>query len=170
MATGIISDANGNRRTVEIDPEQLSSLLRDQRPPERSRSLVLGNGWTADSDDRGRLIFRKNGVPAAGFLSDGTLMVSGVEQNYDITSGTSSGSVVTEHNRFFRSVDSTRTTTVRLLGINEADDKVIGGERGASIVLDDTVRYPKQSGGTGTVSAGEPDTGGPGWRALNIRN
>lgn len=68
------------------------------------------------------------GVARAGFISDGTLIVTDTPADLSISSGTAAGSVVSGHNRFFRSVNSAHTGTIRLLGINNANSVVVGGE------------------------------------------
>lgn len=93
--------------------------------------------------------FSIGGIGKAAFLTDGTLMVTDTVADFDITSGTAPGSVITGHNRFYRSVNAARTGTTRLIGNNGADNVVIGGEgTGGTIVLDDKVLIQRNGGGS----------------------
>lgn len=66
------------------------------------------------------------GADWVSVLKDGTLMVSAEAADHSLTSGTSAGSIVTQSNRFFRSVKDDGTNTIRLIGSNTSDQIVIG--------------------------------------------
>lgn len=68
-------------------------------------------------------------------LGDGALLVTDTPSDYDLTGGTSAGTVIVGHNRFLRGVNHAHLNTVRLIGTNEADDVVVGGETPDAMVL-----------------------------------
>ncbi len=72
--------------------------------------------------------FSVNGSTRAGFLSDGAFVVSGDTVTYGLTGGTSEGSIITKHNRFYRTANFANTSTIRLIGANNANYAVVGGE------------------------------------------
>jgi hypothetical protein len=76
-----------------------------------------------------------NGSTRAGFISDGTFFVVDNVSHLGIGSGTAPGSIVSGHNRFFRSVNYAGTGTVRVIGINNGNIWVIGGENTGSASL-----------------------------------
>ncbi len=83
------------------------------------------------------LIFNTAGVSRGAFISDGSFIVTDTPTDLGITSGTAAGSVISGHNRFFRSVTFAHTGTVRLIGIGNSDNIVIGGEpANTPIILD----------------------------------
>lgn len=98
--------------------------LRVEDPAEVKDAL----NRTATGDEVEVSQLTRDGIRYAGLLSDGALVVSGTQADYGLSGGTSQGSVITEHNRFYRTINFARTTTIRLLGINNADVIVLGGE------------------------------------------
>lgn len=91
------------------------------------------------------LLFRIETSAAAGrvgVLNDGSLMVTDTDGDLGITAGTSAGSIITGHNRFFRTVNAAHNSTIRLIGINESNVVVIGGEPvGTTILADSLVSF-----------------------------
>ena len=75
-----------------------------------------------------KLGFTTGGVGRGGVISDGTLIITDTPTDMDISSGTSAGSIVSGHNRFFRSVNAAHTSTIRLIGINTSNALIVGGE------------------------------------------
>lgn len=68
-------------------------------------------------------------------LGDGALLVTDTQTDYGLTGGTSPGTVIVGHNRFLRGVNASHLSTVRLIGTNQADEVVVGGETPDSMVL-----------------------------------
>jgi hypothetical protein len=81
-----------------------------------------------------RFGFATGGVLAAYFQTDGTFIVpdAAAGDPTNLTSGTSAGSIVSGHNRFFRSINNAKTSTVRVVGVNNNDEVVMGGETGTN--------------------------------------
>lgn len=67
-----------------------------------------------------------------GPTTDGSFFSGDNQSDYDIGSGTAPGSIISEHNRFFRSVKASGSGTVRVIGISSENIWVIGGENSGS--------------------------------------
>lgn len=92
-------------------------------------------GWFRKGTDKPA--FSAGGLESGFVNTDGALVWYDFANDsaYTGSSGTSAGSIVSGHNRFFRSVNFARNGTVRLVGVNNSNEVVLGGETGTNPTL-----------------------------------
>lgn len=153
-SNNIYNTNSGNVGVGTNSPGAKLEVLGDQMLRmnlDRNLFFSIGSGGNTDTNQvaairaivdqtsplKGILEFRvntgNNSKVAASIGTDGTFFVG--EQR--IQSGTAPGTIVLAHNRYLRSISANGTTGIRMIGINEADDVVIGGENTDRIFIGD---------------------------------